>query len=184
MRHKQRVGSTVALASLARDLQVSTHTVKHWLQILEDLFVVFPVRPYHRNISRSLLKESKYYFFDTGNVLENQAARLENVVATALLAELNFLEDTTGIHGELCFLRDKEKREVDFLVLIDQKPRWMIEVKLSEEQFSKHLFYFRRFLKDVHGVQLVHQLKRRKTQNGVDMLSVEDFLAELYLNPE
>jgi predicted AAA+ superfamily ATPase len=65
---RNRVGSTTSYSSLALDLQVSVHTVKHWLQILENLCVVFSVRPYHRNIARSLLKEPKYYFYDTGAV--------------------------------------------------------------------------------------------------------------------
>ena len=63
-----RVGSTTSYTSLANDLQVSIHTVKHWLQILENLYIIFPVRPYHKNIARSLLKESKYYLYDTGTV--------------------------------------------------------------------------------------------------------------------
>ncbi len=62
---RTRVGSTTSYTSLANDLQVSIHTVKHWLQILENLYIIFPVRPYHKNITRSLLKESKYYFYDT-----------------------------------------------------------------------------------------------------------------------
>ena len=58
---KARVGSTTSYTSLANDLQVSVHTIKHLLQILENLYIIFPVRPYHKNIARSLLKESKYY---------------------------------------------------------------------------------------------------------------------------
>jgi predicted AAA+ superfamily ATPase len=63
-----RVGTTTSYTSLANDLQVSTHTVKHWLQILENLYIIFPVRLYHKNISRSLMKASKYYLYDTGVV--------------------------------------------------------------------------------------------------------------------
>lgn len=51
---RNRVGSTTSYTSLANDLQVSIHTVKHWLQILENLYIIFPVRPYHKNITRSL----------------------------------------------------------------------------------------------------------------------------------
>lgn len=94
-----RVGSTVSLASLARELQVSSHTVKHWLQILENLYVLFPVRPYHRNIARSIVKEPKYYFYDTGAVANAGAdpgAVLENAVACALLRELQLVEDQEG----------------------------------------------------------------------------------------
>ena len=81
---RTRVGSTTSYTSLANDLQVSVHTVKHWLQILENLYIIFPVRPYHKNIARSLLKESKYYLYDTGAVEGDLGAKLENTVACAL----------------------------------------------------------------------------------------------------
>jgi len=88
---KIRVGSTTSYTSLANDLQVSIHTVKHWLQILENLYVIFPVRPYHKNIARSILKESKYYLYDTGAVEGSLGAKLENIVACALLRELHLI---------------------------------------------------------------------------------------------
>ena len=98
---KARVGSTTSYTFLAKDLQVSVHTVKHWLQILENLYIIFPVRPYHKNIARSLLKESKYYLYETGAVDGDIGARLENTVACALLRELHFIEDTTGSRTSL-----------------------------------------------------------------------------------
>ena len=84
-----------------RDLQVSVHTVKHWLQVLENLCVIFAVRPYHRNIARSILKEAKYYFYDTGAVEGDMGPRLVNAVAVALLREMHLLEDTTGARTAL-----------------------------------------------------------------------------------
>jgi predicted AAA+ superfamily ATPase len=120
---KARVGSSTSYSSLAEDLQVSIHTVKHWLQILENLYVIFPVRPYHRNIARSILKEPKYYLYDTSAIEGDAGAKLENVVALALLKELHFLEDTTGSKVSLHYLRDKLKNEVDFLAVIDERDK-------------------------------------------------------------
>ncbi|MGA1826101.1 MAG: ATP-binding protein [bacterium] len=53
---RSRVGSTVSYTSLANDLQVSIHTIKHWLQILENLYVIFPVSLYsNKNILLHIL---------------------------------------------------------------------------------------------------------------------------------
>ena len=60
---------------------------------------------------------------------------MENVVALALLRELHFVEDTTGSKVALHYLRDKDKNEVDFLTLIDNKPSLMVEVKVSDDEF-------------------------------------------------
>jgi uncharacterized protein len=179
-----RVSSTVSLSSLANDLQTSVHTVKHWLQILENLYVVFPVRPFHRNIARSLLKESKYYFYDTGAVAEagtDPGAVFENAVACALLRELHLAEDLTGRKASLSFLRDKEKREVDFLVVIDNRPRQMIEAKLADDKFSKPLAHFLRFLPGVEATQVVKGLRRPSSDANrtLRMLPAADYLSNM-----
>jgi len=178
---RARVGGTTSYSSLADDLQVSIHTVKHWLQILENLYVIFPVRPYHKNIARSLVKESKYYLYDTGAIEGGLGAKLENTVACALLRELHFVEDTTGSKVALHYLRDKEKHEVDFLVVIDNKPVNMIEVKASDDSFSPSLFRFHSFLKGTKPLQIVYNLKKKKSKDMARMLPAHEFLRDLQL---
>ncbi|NNG00258.1 MAG: ATP-binding protein [Desulfobacteraceae bacterium] len=178
---RARVGAPTSYTSLANDLQVSVHTVKHWLQILENLYVIFPVHPYHKNITRSILKASKYYVYDTGGVDGNIGQRLENAVACALLRELHYIEDTTGSKTGLFYLKDKEQHEVDFLVVIDNKPIIMIEVKTGDDQFSRSLFRFKRYLKNTKAVQVVFDLKRKKTKETVNMLPAHEFLKDLPL---
>lgn len=82
---RERVGSTVSFSSIARDAELSSNTVKKYIQILEALYIVFRVTPYSRNIGRSLLKEPKIYFFDSGLVKGDHGAQLENLVAVSLL---------------------------------------------------------------------------------------------------
>ncbi|MCC7201178.1 MAG: ATP-binding protein [Nitrospirae bacterium] len=179
---RARVGSQTSYSALANDLQVSIPTVKHWLQILENLYVIFPVRPYHRNITRSLLKEPKYYFYDTGAVEGDISAKLENVIALALMRELHLLEDTTGSKVALHYLRDKDKNEVDFLTLIDNKPSLMIEVKVSDDEFSKALYKFHSYLPDVKPLQLVYKLNKKKATPRMKMLPVHEFLANIEMD--
>jgi len=179
---RTRVSSGVSAASLAGDLQVSPHTIRHWLEILEKLYVIFPVRPYHRNIARSLLKEPKYYLYDTGSIERDPGARLENTIALALLRESHLLEDTTGKRTSLHSLRDREKREVDFLVVIDGEPALMVEVKSSGDSFSRSLFHFRRFIPPVPTFQVVKGLRRSRSRDSVRMVSAASFLASLDLS--
>jgi len=176
---KTRVGSRTSYAALAEDLQVSAHTVKHWLDVLESLCLVFAVRPYHRNVARSLLKDPKYYFYDIGAVEGDRGARLENVVAEALVRELHLLEDTTGRRVALHYLRDKEKNEVDFLAVVDDLPVLMVEVKAGDDSFAKPLFKFKKALPGVRAVQVVYGLERKKNRNGIDMVAAHEFLSDL-----
>jgi predicted AAA+ superfamily ATPase len=174
---RERVGAAVSYSSLANELQVSVPTVKHWLSILEDLYVVFPVRPYTKNIARSILKETKYYFYDTGAVKDEDGARLENAVACALWAELQYHEDLCGAQTALCYVRDKERREVDFVTVVDKKPRHLIEVKIGDDTFSKNLIAFAPRFDGAACVQLVRDLRQRKSHGAVRMMTAHEFLA-------
>ncbi|MGI6394068.1 MAG: ATP-binding protein [bacterium] len=180
---KNQVGSSVSYSSLAGNLQVSVPTVTFWLEILEKLFVIFPVRPYSKNISRAILKEPKYYFYDTGAVENGEGAALENAVACALLKNLHFLEDTKGCKTSLHFIKDKEKREVDFLTVVDKKARCMIEVKLSDDNFSKNLFHFGSFFDEsLAKYQIVHNLRTTKMKENVKMMEAHEFLRGMATN--
>jgi len=116
---RQRVGSPLSYTSLARDINCASNTIRRYVEILEALFVVFRVAPYHRNIARSLLKESKIYFYDTGMVKGNQGVCFENMVAVSLLKHLNAVEDYHGKSTALHYMRTKEKKEIDFVLVVE-----------------------------------------------------------------
>jgi predicted AAA+ superfamily ATPase len=174
-----RVGSTISFRNLAQDLQVTPQTVQRWVLLLERLFVIFLVRPYSKDLARSLLKEPKIYFYDTGRVNEAGGARLENVVACALLKRANFLTDTQGSKCELYYLRDREKREVDFLTTKDNKPEFMVEVKTSDDQFSPSLRYFSERLVHKAAIQLVHKLEISSSNRFGSVQNAASWLATL-----
>ncbi len=175
---RERVGSPISFASLGRDLEVSPHTVKRWIQILDHLYVVFLISPWHRNMARAILKEPKVYFYDTGAVYGDEGARLENAVAVCLRKHLHYRMDTQGRTQELYYLRDKEKREVDFAVVEDRQPRLLIEVKRSETRVSPSLRYFARRLA-VESLQIVQTATRSETIQGLHVRPAADWLDTL-----
>ncbi len=175
----ERVGGTISYANIASDLKVSPPTIKRWIELLENLYVIFTIYPYSKASYRSLKKEPKIYFYDTGRIpQENQGARLENLVATHLLKRNHYLEDTTGQSVELYYVRDKEKREVDFLTTKNKKIEHLIEVKSSDNNLSTSLKYYADKLK-VNGAQLVLEHQRDRHIENVDIISVESFLKNL-----
>lgn len=182
---KSRVGAGVSYANLARDLERDINTIKRWLQLLENLYIIFRVTPFHKNIARSLLKEPKYYFFDVAQVDgTNDGARLENIVAAALLKELNYLEDTTGDPATLHYLRTKDGREIDFLICINEKPTYLIEVKSSDEHLSPAFQHFLPAFPSIKAIQLVKECHREKTfpNGGPEIRKLIPWLTELNLN--
>ena len=177
---KDRVGSTLSYANIARDLERDPNTIKRWLQLLEDLYLIFRVKPYHKNIARALLKEPKFYFYDHACLDTNDGAHLENIVACALLKELHYLEDTQGVTASLHFVRTKDGKEIDFLVNIDEKPTWLIEVKSADDTPMAGFQYFSPFLPGIKKIQLVKNLAREKTYpDGLAVRALVPWLANL-----
>jgi len=179
---KHRVGSPVSYASLARDLERDAKTIKRWLIVLENLYVIFRVPPYSRNVARSLLKEPKFYFYDTGLVQGDDGKRLENLVAAVLKKELDFIEDVHGDRSQLYYLRNKDGREIDFATAIDQKIEHLIEVKNTDAQPSRHFAHFSKTFPKAQPIQLVYKLKREKTfPSGVEIRDLAGWLAAIDL---
>jgi len=176
---RERVGLAVSYQSLAEDLQVAPNTVKKWIGVLEALLVVFVVRPYSKNIAKAILKEPKIYFYDTGSVIGDEAARLENTMAVSLLKRLHFITDTTGDETGIFYVRDKLKRESDFLTVRDGRPEYLVEVKLSDGNPAKQLEYFGRFLKPKGIFQIVKNLQRDVDSGGIKIRKASRWLASL-----
>ena len=176
---RQRVGGLITLSNLAADLQISPKTAGAWLEVLERMYLVFTVRPFTRSLPRAVLKPPKVYFFDTGDPLVEEGERFENLVAASLLKKMQFLEDRDGYRFELRYLRDKEGREVDFVILKENRIEELIEVKWADENISKSLLYYAERLRPPKATQLVARLKRPYDQGKIQ---VRDPFA--YFNPQ
>lgn len=173
------VGNAVSYESLSRDLQVSPHTVKHWIGILESLYVIFLVTPYSRNIARGLLKQPKVYFYDTGFISSEKSIRFENAVACGLLKHLHFLEDTQGKKTALHYVRDRNKKEVDFLVLIGGEPRFLIETKLSGEDVSQLRYFSKNFKNETKKILLVKDIEKETDIGKIELRKAGQWLGNL-----
>ncbi len=175
---RRRVGSPVSWTSLARDVNCAPNTIKRYIEILEALFIIFRVTPHHRNIGRSLLKEPKIYFYDTGMVIGDEGIRLENLVAVSLLKHLNWLEDSKGQPCELRTIRTKEGKEVDFAMVIDEVPEMIVEVKLSDTTLSPSLNYFHKKY-SLPAVQVIKNIATERLVGTIPLRRATTFLKEL-----
>ena len=153
----ERVGTLLGRASLRETLEVAFATVERWLRLLEELYVCFRLKPYHKGNAKSLRKESKLYLWDYYPV-QSAGARFENLIALHLLKACNYWSDSGLGNFELFYLRDKGQREVDFLITNDSKPWVAVEVKLDDLQPTPH---FKAFSEILSKCKLVCQVVKR-----------------------
>lgn len=176
---RDRVGSPLSLASIARDLAVAPATLKRYLDILQALYIVFIVQPWHRNIARAILQSPKIYFFDTGLVRGDQGIRLENALAGMLLKHVHFLQDSAGKSAGLHYIRTKDGTEVDFALSEDNQLIRMIECKWGDTKPHRGLIRFVEQFPDAEAVQLVYGLRQEEFRNGIRITDAANWLMGL-----
>jgi predicted AAA+ superfamily ATPase len=174
-----RVGSPLSIKSLREDLEVDHKTVERWLTILENLYLCFRISPFGAPKVRAVKKAQKLYLWDWSMAPEG-GARFENLVASQLLKHCHFVEDTEGHAMELRFLRDTDRREIDFVVLKDRKPIFAVECKSGERSVSPSLHYFAKRTPIPRFFQ-VHLGDRHYETGPVTVLPFRTFCDELRL---
>jgi len=185
---RARVGSPLSLASIGRDLGLSQPTVKRFMDILQALYIVFTVQPWHRNIARSLLQSPKVYFYDTGmvtgsaldaNDTATKGLRFENAVAAMLLKHVEFLQDSEAAPVGLHYLRTKEGAEIDFALSRGDVLTHLIECKWADNTPHKAFAKFIPYWPEAQALQLVRHLRSPELHNGVRSVPAAAWLAEL-----
>ena len=178
----ERVANPLSITSLSEVLEVTYTTVKRWLRYLEELYYFFEVKPYSKYLSRSIRKAGKLYLWDWSEV-ENEASRFENLIASHLLKYCDYLTDSGVGSFELRYLRNKDKKEIDFLVLRDNKPWFPVEVKLNQTKLSENWKVFlpqigcSRALQVVNKTNVFEVVELGKYQ--ILIISAEEFLRYL-----
>lgn len=152
---QHQTGQLVNYVKLANVARVSVDTVRRWMNTLESFYYCFTIKPWFKNVKRSLLKGPKVFLWDW-SLIQDEGARFENFVASHLLKAVQFWTDHGFGDFGLYFLRDKEKREVDFLITRDNKPWFMVEAKKSSNHsISSSLHYFQQQIYVEHAFQIV-----------------------------
>ena len=136
-------GRQLVYDTLARETRVAADTVRRWIASLCDFHLGFLIRPWYRNVARALRKEPKWYLRDWAGI-EDAGARSETFVACHLLKAVDGWNDMGLGRFELGYLRDKDKREVDFVVARDGKPWFLVEVKHRETRPGPALAHYQR----------------------------------------
>jgi hypothetical protein len=174
-----RVGAPLSVKKLKELLQVAHETVERWLKIFERMYYCYRIPPYGSPKVRAVKKEQKLYLWDW-SIVPDSGPRFENFIASQLLKYCHLMEDTEGFRMDLRFIRDTDKREIDFVVLKDGRPMFAVECKSGEKSINPALFYFMERT-PIPKFYQVHEGRKDYEKNGVRVLPVQIFCKELDL---
>ena len=147
-----RTGQLLNLSELARDADVATNTAKNWLSILQSSGIIYLLEPYYTNLTKRLIKTPKLYFLDTGlcayltawsssETLE-AGAMSGAIFETFVIIELLKTYWHNGKNAPFYFYRDKDKKEVDLLIVKDRTV-YPIEIKKTASPQKKTVRHFK-----------------------------------------
>jgi predicted AAA+ superfamily ATPase len=173
-----KVSSPLSINSIREDLNVSHRAVTSWLSILEQFYYHFRIFPFNSSRIRSLKKEPKLYLYDWSEV-EKEGPRFENMIAVHLLKLVSYLKEAEGFDVNLHFLKNVDKKEVDFLVTVKNKPWFAVEVKLNDTAVSPNSLYFKQRLNIPFVYQVINKDGVDVLKNDVRVISAGKFLSAL-----
>ena len=182
---RRRAGQLIVLSNIAADLQISPKTAGLWLQVLNRMYICFSVPPYTKKLPRAVQKPPKVYFFDNADVVggnDQEGPRFENLTASHLLKKMHYLEDSRGLRLDLRYIRDKESREVDFVLLREGEVFGLIEVKFSDRKISRSLQYYAEKLRPKHVLQITAHPKRERRIGKGRVVGIQKALRILFDN--
>jgi predicted AAA+ superfamily ATPase len=149
----ERSAAHMNYSELSRELAVTVDTIRRWMDLLVGLQYGFCVRPWFTRVPKALRKEPKWFLRDWSAVTE-PLARGRTFVACHLLKAVQSWTDRGFGQFELRYVRDKAKREVDFLVLRDRRP-WFLVAVTNDESPTPALRYFQDCTRAPHAFQVI-----------------------------
>ncbi len=172
-----KIGSIFSYNSLAEDLRISVPTVQTWLEVFQKLYITFKILPYTKSITRSIQKQPKFYLYDWSQV-EDTGARFENFIASHLWKAVHVWNDLGEATLDLFYIRDRDGKEVDFVITKERKPWFLVEVKIAEASCSHSLHYFSERL-NIPACQIVLQKNIYKKMGNITIVSADQWLGWL-----
>jgi uncharacterized protein len=137
----ERVTSPISIKAVSEDIECSQVAIKSWLRLFEQLYLGLSLPPFHRKIHRAVKKEQKWYFYQW-TMNEEPGALFENYLAIQLHSACQYWRDQGHGVWELYYLRDQDRREVDFLICKNLRPVALIEAKSKETDFPSPLNHY------------------------------------------
>lgn len=140
-------GQLTNYSKIAGQIHLDSKTAQTYISLLETLFLVNKLRPWHKNTINRIVKSPKTHFIDSGLL-----AAISKLSQKKIEADNNYIGPLleTWVYGELLKMinlsqgdwdifhyRDKDKVEVDFVLENSENQVIGIEVKASRTVTKK-----------------------------------------------
>lgn len=131
-------------SQIAIDLKADQRTIKRYIEIFEQSFIIFRLFPFAKNKKIEISKSPKIYFYDTGirnaligdfssiNIRADKGALFENFIISEIIKQNKYLDKNYNVY----YWRNKQGSEID-LVLENKDKLFAVEIKYKFKSINK-----------------------------------------------
>ncbi len=185
-----RSGQELNNSALAVETGVDVKTIQSWIGILESSFIIYLLKPHHKNFNKTIVKRPKVYFYDSAivcyllGIRDNtqlqthplRGAIFEGMVVTELIKK----RTNAGLPINLFYWRDKTGHEID--IIIDNSGKLLpIEIKSGKTintEFFKNMDYWSDLSKVKKSMVLYAGSQNQKRSNGRETLNWRSLMTQ------
>ena len=178
-----RTGQEINFSSLSVEVGVDVKTIQSWIGILESSFIIFLLRPYHKNYNKTIVKRPKLYFYDTAiacsllniTILDHltthplRGALFECFIVSEIMKKQIYRANERS----LFFWRDKTGREID-LIFDEADRNTPIEIKAGKtihNEFFRNIRYWMKLTGEKSGKVIYAGDINQKRSDGIEVIS-------------
>lgn len=175
-----RVGQTLNLTSLANDCGISDMTAKRWLAILEASYIVYLLKPHHKNFNKRLVKTPKLYFYDCGIVSSLLNLKPDEIplhyirgglFESLIIGDIIKYYYNRALVPHIYFWQTTKGYEID--CILDEGLRLVpIEIKSGQtiqSNFFKNLNHWKEIVDDKSNAYLVYGGRENQTRTAAQV---------------
>ncbi len=157
-----RAGQLINYSELSNVAGIDTKTVQSWISVLSASYIIFLLKPHHKNFSKKLVKTPKLYFYDPGllcyllhlRVKDLSLSPYKGAIFESLIISEFFKHNKNYRKGmDFYFWRDNKGMEVDLLFQKNSK-LFPVEIKSSQtihNDFFRNLKKYQKYSGSEHG---------------------------------
>jgi predicted AAA+ superfamily ATPase len=178
-----RTAQELNYSVISVELGVDQKTVQSWISVLEQSYIIFLLRPYHKNFKKTIVKRPKLYFYDTGIVCSllgittkenlNTHPLKGAIFETMVVSEFVKAQQYRSTPAKLYYWRDKTGREID-LIVEEQTNHFAVEIKSGKtilDRFFANLLYWKRLSGQEKSYVVYAGDQEQKRSSGIEILN-------------
>jgi uncharacterized protein len=181
-----RSGQILNVLEISEQTGIKQSQIKEWISALKAGYIIFELKPYHKNYNKRLVKKSKIYFYDTGLLCYLLGIKSEeqynshyykgNIFENFIIANLMKVNFNYAINAEFYFWRDNHKKEVDLIIEVGGKAK-VVEIKSAStfrKEFLAGVDYINNLFKSDPKDSFLIYSGEKTVRNDVNIINWKD----------